>query len=153
MAYGTSKSSYREKEFALLRQQYILDTPQTLILNRCRLNTLRHNQCEVHLPLVICLRSPLTLTLAPKHKSQVHPTLPTYSRLKLQTTMAAKFKLVFFVPVNNAERVKDAVFATGAGSYPGPGQYTECCWQTVGTGQFRPGKTAVPHIGKVGELE
>ena len=39
------------------------------------------------------------------------------------------------------------------GRYPGPGKYTECCWTAMGTGQFRPGDTAKPHIGSVGALE
>merc|ERR1712000_256412 len=48
---------------------------------------------------------------------------------------------------------KSAIFAAGAGRYPGPGGYTECCWSTVGTGQFRPGDAANPHLGSVGKLE
>ena len=64
-----------------------------------------------------------------------------------------KFKLVFNVPVSGLEACKTAIFAAGAGRYPGPGKYTECCFVTMGTGQFRPGDKANPHIGKVGELE
>jgi hypothetical protein len=66
---------------------------------------------------------------------------------------AARFKLVFFVPPSALEACKAAVFAAGAGRYPGPGNYTECCWTTDGDGQFRPGDTANPHIGSVGVLE
>ncbi|KAL4994260.1 GTP cyclohydrolase 1 type 2/Nif3 [Aspergillus recurvatus] len=64
-----------------------------------------------------------------------------------------KFKLVFHVPPSSLEAVKKAIFAAGAGRYPGPGNYTECCWVTSGTGQFRPGDAANPAIGSVGELE
>ncbi|KAL5335006.1 hypothetical protein BJX70DRAFT_402063, partial [Aspergillus crustosus] len=64
-----------------------------------------------------------------------------------------KFKLIFHVPPPSLETVKSAIFAAGAGRYPGPGNYTECCWVTSGTGQFRPGNAANPHIGSVGELE
>jgi hypothetical protein len=64
-----------------------------------------------------------------------------------------KFKLVFHVPPAALEPVKAAIFAAGAGRYPGPGDYTECCWVTSGTGQFRPGDAANPHIGSVGALE
>ena len=64
-----------------------------------------------------------------------------------------RFKLIFFVPPSALAACKSAIFATGAGRYPGPGQYTECCWTTLGTGQFRPGDSAKPNIGKVGELE
>ena len=48
---------------------------------------------------------------------------------------------------------KAAIFAAGAGRFPSPGNYTECCWVAMGTGQFRPGDTANPHIGSVGALE
>ena len=60
------------------------------------------------------------------------------------------YKLAFFVPVENAESVKEAVFATGAGRI---GDYEACCFQTPGTGQFRPLAGANPHIGRVGDLE
>ena len=66
---------------------------------------------------------------------------------------AARFRLVFTVPLPALEACKAAIFAAGAGRYPGPGNYTECCWTTMGTGQFRPGDTANPHIGSVGALE
>lgn len=64
-----------------------------------------------------------------------------------------KFRLVFFVPPSALAICKDAIFAAGAGRYPGPGNYSECCWTSMGTGQFRPGSTADPHIGKIGQLE
>ncbi|KAK4677869.1 hypothetical protein QC764_0049320 [Podospora pseudoanserina] len=64
-----------------------------------------------------------------------------------------RFKLVFFVPTSHTEQCKAAVFKVGAGRYPGPGNYTECCWTAMGTGQFRPGKGANPHTGVVGRLE
>lgn len=63
------------------------------------------------------------------------------------------FKLVYFVPRENLEAVQSAVFAVGAGKYPGPGGYSECAWTTLGTGQFRPGSAANPHIGEGGKLE
>ncbi|KAI2602242.1 GTP cyclohydrolase 1 type 2/Nif3 [Hypoxylon sp. NC1633] len=66
---------------------------------------------------------------------------------------APRFKLVFRVPPAALASCKAAVFAAGAGRYPGPGNYTECCWTAAGTGQFRPGDAANPHIGRVGELE
>ncbi|KAL1800533.1 hypothetical protein ACET3X_000875 [Alternaria dauci] len=64
-----------------------------------------------------------------------------------------KFKLVFFVPPSAANACKAAIFGAGAGRFPGPAGYTECCFTSRGTGQFRPGDAANPHIGKVGELE
>ena len=60
------------------------------------------------------------------------------------------FKLSFFVPDADLEQVKSALFAAGAGRQ---GDYQECCWQTRGTGQFRPVNNANPAIGSVGQLE
>src|SRR4051812_9814670 len=59
----------------------------------------------------------------------------------------------FNVPLSALDACKTAIFTAGAGSYPGPGNYTECCWTVVGKGQFRPGKNANPHIGDQGKLE
>jgi hypothetical protein len=63
------------------------------------------------------------------------------------------YKLVFFVPLSALEACKSAIFTTGAGRYPGPGNYTEACFQTQGKAQFRPGHNANPNIGTPGELE
>lgn len=60
------------------------------------------------------------------------------------------YKLAFFVPEDDAEIVKEAIFATGAGRI---GNYEACCFQTPGRGQFRPLDGANPHIGDVGALE
>ncbi|GHA04929.1 Nif3-like dinuclear metal center hexameric protein [Oceanisphaera arctica] len=60
------------------------------------------------------------------------------------------YKLVFFVPESHLELVKAAVFATGAGKI---GDYDRCCFETRGTGQFRPLAGANPFIGKAGDLE
>ena len=69
------------------------------------------------------------------------------------TSAAARYTLVFKVPPSDLKACKAAIFAAGAGRYPGPGKYTECCWTTIGTGQFRPGDTANPHIGSAGARE
>ncbi|MFD2190538.1 NGG1p interacting factor NIF3 [Pistricoccus aurantiacus] len=60
------------------------------------------------------------------------------------------YKLAFFVPLENAESVKQAVFDSGAGRI---GNYEACCFQTRGQGQFRPLPGAEPHIGSIEELE
>ncbi|KHN98714.1 structural toxin protein RtxA [Metarhizium album ARSEF 1941] len=65
----------------------------------------------------------------------------------------ARYALTFYAPPAAVQACKAAVFRAGAGRYPGPGSYTECCWSTAGTGQFRPGDTASPHLGTVGALE
>ncbi|MGO1246386.1 MAG: NGG1p interacting factor NIF3 [Oceanisphaera sp.] len=60
------------------------------------------------------------------------------------------YKLVFFVPESHIEQVKAAVFASGAGKI---GDYEQCCFETRGTGQFKPMAAASPFIGQAGELE
>jgi hypothetical protein len=55
------------------------------------------------------------------------------------------FKLVFYVPEDQAEAVKVAVFNTGAGKI---GNYDQCCWQVLGQGQFRPLAGSQPFIGE-----
>ncbi|KAF3929817.1 hypothetical protein AA313_de0204394 [Arthrobotrys entomopaga] len=65
-------------------------------------------------------------------------------------TNIQRYKLVYFVPLENLEATKEAIFAAGAGRYP---DYSECAWVAIGTGQFRPIKSAKPHLGNVGELE
>jgi hypothetical protein len=60
------------------------------------------------------------------------------------------YKICFYVPVDNAEAVKNAVFAAGAGRI---GDYEQCCWQSEGVGQFLPKDNANPHIGSVGKVE
>lgn len=65
---------------------------------------------------------------------------------------SVRYKLVFYVPHSHLEACKDAVFDTGAGSFP-QGNYSRVCFQTSGTGEFQPGAEAVPSIGEAGRLE
>ena len=58
--------------------------------------------------------------------------------------------LVFYVPVDDTERVLGAVLAAGAGEV---GDYRDCAFIAPGTGQFRPVGAARPAIGTVGDLE
>jgi dinuclear metal center YbgI/SA1388 family protein len=58
-------------------------------------------------------------------------------------------KLVVFVPVDDADRVLDAVAAEGAGAV---GDYERCAWRTTGDGTFRPLPGASPTVGAVGEI-
>lgn len=60
------------------------------------------------------------------------------------------YKLVFFVPESHLEQVKSAVFAAGAGRI---GDYDQCCWQAMGTGQFRPLAGSNAFIGTLNQLE
>ncbi len=57
--------------------------------------------------------------------------------------------LVFYVPVEDTERVLGAVLAAGAGAV---GDYRDCAFVAPGTGQFRPVAGARPAIGTVGDL-
>ena len=60
------------------------------------------------------------------------------------------YQIFFYVPISDAERVKAAVFAAGAGRI---GNYDMCCWQTEGTGQFRGNDQSNPTLGTQGEVE
>ncbi|WP_049722157.1 Nif3-like dinuclear metal center hexameric protein [Gilvimarinus polysaccharolyticus] len=59
------------------------------------------------------------------------------------------YKLVFFVPDSHLEVVKLAVFSAGAGKI---GHYDQCCWQTLGEGQFRPLAGSQPFTGTAQQL-
>ena len=58
--------------------------------------------------------------------------------------------LVFYVPVDDTDEVLGALFEGGAGHV---GDYSECAFVQLGTGQFRPMSGADPTIGEVGEKE
>lgn len=55
------------------------------------------------------------------------------------------FVFVVYVPESHLDAVKQAMFAAGAGSI---GDYSQCAWQVLGTGQFCPGVNADPFIGE-----
>lgn len=58
-------------------------------------------------------------------------------------------KLVVFVPVAEAERVRAAILDAGAGHI---GNYDSCSFNTAGEGTYRAGEGASPFAGKVGEM-
>ncbi len=60
------------------------------------------------------------------------------------------YKICVYVPENSVENVKQALFDAGAGRI---GNYDSCCWQTEGTGQFRPLENSNPAIGSLNEVE
>ena len=74
----------------------------------------------------------------------------TTSTTTTTTTPKDRYKLIFFVPVADAETVKAAVFATGAGTI---GLYDKTCFTVSGVGQFVPSAEASPHIGEPGKPE
>ncbi len=59
-------------------------------------------------------------------------------------------KWVIFVPPENADALRAAIFAAGAGHV---GNYSHCSWSVAGTGQFLPEDGATPAKGRVGAVE
>ncbi|MDQ6758075.1 MAG: Nif3-like dinuclear metal center hexameric protein [Bacteroidota bacterium] len=57
-------------------------------------------------------------------------------------------KLVTFAPVDKAEDVRKALFAAGAGEL---GKYSECSFNSEGTGTFKPLEGADPFVGEIGK--
>ena len=60
------------------------------------------------------------------------------------------YKICVFIPISHLEQVKAALFESGAGHI---GEYDCCSWQTLGSGQFRPGENSQPFIGNPGNIE
>jgi len=60
------------------------------------------------------------------------------------------YKINFYVPAEHLEKVKNAMFAMGAGKI---GNYEKCCWQVKGQGQFKPSVNSNPFIGEKGKTE
>lgn len=58
-------------------------------------------------------------------------------------------KLVTFIPVNDAEKLKQALFNAGAGNI---GNYDSCSFNVEGKGSFRGGEATNPYVGKPGEI-
>lgn len=58
-------------------------------------------------------------------------------------------QLTYYVPEQAHEPLKQQLFAAGAGKL---GNYDQCCWSTLGEGQFRPLKGSQPRIGKTDHL-
>jgi dinuclear metal center YbgI/SA1388 family protein len=57
-------------------------------------------------------------------------------------------KLVVFVPVAHAEAVRKAIFAAGAGHI---GNYSECSFNSTGSGTYKAAEGANPFAGSVGQ--
>lgn len=61
-----------------------------------------------------------------------------------------KYKIVVYVPVSHANKVREAMGKAGAGRI---GNYSLASFSTRGIGRFKPEAGARPAIGKVGKLE
>jgi dinuclear metal center YbgI/SA1388 family protein len=57
-------------------------------------------------------------------------------------------RLITFAPVDKAEEVRRAVFNAGAGHI---GQYSECSFNSEGTGTFKAEEGANPYVGEIGK--
>ncbi len=60
------------------------------------------------------------------------------------------YTLTFLAPETHLDVIKNAIFATGAGSI---GNYSHCAWQTLGEGQFMPLSGSNAFIGAINTLE
>ncbi|MCU7938252.1 MAG: NGG1p interacting factor NIF3 [gamma proteobacterium symbiont of Bathyaustriella thionipta] len=60
------------------------------------------------------------------------------------------YSLSYYIPPEDHERVKQALFACGAGKIK---RYDECCWAVLGDGQFRALEGSQPTLGQVNQLE
>lgn len=58
-------------------------------------------------------------------------------------------KLFVFVPLPHAGAVREALFSAGAGHIGG---YSECSFNTEGTGTYKAGDGTTPFLGRIGEL-
>lgn len=67
----------------------------------------------------------------------------------LQPVSGQLKKLVTFIPVEAAEKVRSAVFDAGAGHI---GNYDYCGYNLEGTGSFRGGEDANPYVGEKGRV-
>ena|SRR3990167_9965020 len=59
------------------------------------------------------------------------------------------YKVTVYIPESHLERVKQAMFDAGAGRIS---PYDHCCWQTKGTGQYRPLEGSQPYAGKQNQV-
>ena len=64
--------------------------------------------------------------------------------------MSKRYKLVVFVPVADAEKVREAIHTAGGGRL---GKYSRCSFSSRGTGRFKPEEGAHPSFGEIGKIE
>lgn len=60
------------------------------------------------------------------------------------------YKIVTFVPIESADKVRKVMGDAGAGRL---GKYHHTSFSIRGMGRFTPGEGAKPHIGQVGKLQ
>jgi hypothetical protein len=64
--------------------------------------------------------------------------------------MSKNVKIVVFVPIAYADKVREAMANSGAGKI---GNYSHASFSSRGIGRFKPLSGANPTIGKIGHLE
>ena len=64
--------------------------------------------------------------------------------------MKKQYKIVVYVPVHNADMLREHMGNAGAGII---GNYSHCTFSTTGIGRFKPLEGANPTLGEVGRLE
>jgi dinuclear metal center YbgI/SA1388 family protein len=69
------------------------------------------------------------------------------NRLVLEPKKNTLRKLFTFVPGHAAEKLRNALFGTGAGMI---GNYSECSFNTEGQGTFKAAEGANPYVGEIG---
>ena len=57
-------------------------------------------------------------------------------------------KLTTYIPKNQSDKIKKALFSVGAGNI---GNYENCSFSTLGTGSFQPKENANPTTGQIGK--
>jgi len=70
------------------------------------------------------------------------------NRQILQPKNSTLKKLFTFVPQAHAEKVRNAIFAAGGGQIS---NYSECSFNTPGSGTFKAGEGTDPFVGNIGE--
>jgi len=73
----------------------------------------------------------------------------TDARVLAETSRDRLFKLTVFVPLNYADRVRDALAEAGLGLI---GRYSHCSFAAQGIGTYRPLEGAQPFQGETGQL-
>jgi dinuclear metal center YbgI/SA1388 family protein len=58
-------------------------------------------------------------------------------------------KVIVFVPLEHAQKVRNAMFDAGAGRL---GDYSSCSFNIPGQGTFKAGNDAKPYVGAIGEI-
>src|SRR5690554_26169 len=58
-------------------------------------------------------------------------------------------KLTTYIPKTHAEQLRNALYAAGGGQI---GNYSDCSFSLEGTGSYKAGQGADPHLGSIGKI-